>query len=33
MCVSTCESRLYKYKVLMMAAKQLEEGGEDEQKA
>lgn len=33
MCVPTCESRLYKYKVLMMAGEQLKEGGEDRQKS
>lgn len=30
MCVSMCESWFYKYKVLMMAVKQLKEGREDE---
>lgn len=29
MCVSMCESWLYKYKVLMMAVKQLKGGRED----
>lgn len=30
MCVSMCESCFYKYKVLMIAVKQLKEGREDE---
>ena len=30
MCVSMCESWLYKYKVLMMAVQQLKEGRKEE---